>query len=82
MNTLIQATAPQSIAISAPEREAAGRYISAIIAHDRLTSRSTDLAELRTRQLMDQFVAAYTAVTTGPYARRGSDALRLALSRL
>jgi hypothetical protein len=82
MNTLGQATAPQSIAISSQEREAAGRYISAIIARDLRGSAGNYGAELRTRQLMDQFVAAYTAVATGPYARRGSDALRLALGRL
>jgi hypothetical protein len=82
MNTLSQVTVPPTVEISLHEREAAACYISAIIAREASTLPLSDYAELRKRLLTEQFVAAYTAVATGPYARRGGDALRLALGRI
>jgi hypothetical protein len=82
MNISSQVTVPPTVEISQLEHEAAASYISAIVAHDACSSMGIGFAELRTRQLTEQFVAAYTAVATGPYARRGNDALRLALGRI
>ena len=64
------------------DRTAATRYIAAIVARDRLASHDTHFAAWRARQLWDQFCADYQAAATGPYARCGGDALRIALGRL
>lgn len=60
---------------------AATRYIDAIIRREASDPKSAASADLR-RELWDRFVAEYRYVSTGPYARRGGAALRLALSRI
>lgn len=63
--------------------EAAGRFIAAIVAGDpvcRLLGEPHVTVE--SERLWDLFVERYAAVATGPYARHGADALRVALSSL
>ncbi len=74
-----EATSPS---IPAEDRDAARRYIAAIVARDRRASADSAFAALRRRQLWEQFEAEYGAAQTGPYARHGRAALRIALSRL
>ena len=81
MKTLMPFPEPPSIAISAEERDAVTRYIAAIVAHDTHGSEAVDAVE-RTRALWAEFMTAYTDVATGPYARRGDAAMRLALGRI
>ena len=60
---------------------AAKRYIDAILNRQPVGRGSAESADLR-RELWERFVVEYRNVSTGPYARRGGVALRLALGRL
>lgn len=63
--------------------EAARRFIAAIVAGDaacRLLGEPHVTAE--SERLWDRFIDRYAAVVSGPYAKHGSDALRIALSSL
>ena len=62
---------------------AARRYIAAIVARDPLHERlGPDWAEIEVDRLLARFVDRYAAVATGPYSKRGPDALRIALSSI
>jgi len=80
MTTATETLSPAALT----EREhmaAARRFIAAIVAGDqliRLLGEPHALAEAE--RLWDQFLERYGAVTSGPYARHGPDALRIALS--
>ena len=63
--------------------EAASRFIDAIVQRDPLTALLGH--EYRTgesERLWDRFIERYTDVASGPYAKHGMDALRVALSGL
>ena len=63
--------------------DAAERYIDRIVVHDPLyASLGPDWAAVEAARLMQRFLDAYTAVATGDYAKRGKDALRVALSAI
>lgn len=67
--------------ISPDHIEAAGRYIAAILAGDPLTAilgEAYTIAE--SERLWDRFVSRYADVVSGPYAKHGADALRVALT--
>jgi hypothetical protein len=67
--------------IGAAHIEAAGRYISAILAGDPLTGiLGETYAIAESERLWDRFVMGYADVVSGPYARHGADALRIALT--
>jgi hypothetical protein len=75
--------AEETVASSIPvdHRVAAHRYIAAIVEREgarRLDGPFGDLQSL----LWHRFVTDYAAVTSGPFARHGSDAIRAALGRL
>jgi len=78
------ATQPQPIEVTIPEahREAAERYIAAIVRRDPVCLVGTDAVSRRCRELLAEFEFHYRRVGHGPYARRGADALRIALGRL
>jgi hypothetical protein len=78
--SVVEEVAPTGIPVA--DREAASRYIAAIVSLDRRARGDAGFAAWRTRQLWDQFGAEYAAVATGPYARHGQAALRIALGRL
>ncbi len=62
---------------------AARRYIDAIVATDRLVEVLGDgYADERRGRLESQYVETYGLVASGPYARRGDDAHRIAMSQL
>ncbi len=78
------AAEPQAVAFVIPpaHRQVAAGYIAAIVRRERLALISGAFAEARSRELHGQFEAAYASLNVGPYARHGSDALRIALGRL
>ena len=82
MDTISVVADAAPIAISVEDREAASRYIAAIVARDRHASDDPAFAAWRTRDLWHRFGAEYRTVATGPYARHGHGALRIALGRL
>jgi len=71
-----------SFTIPVAHRQAATGYIAAIVRRERLALIGSAFAEARARELLDQFEADYASLNLGPYARHGSDALRIALGRL
>ncbi len=82
MNTLRAIAESAPIDIPPEAREAASLYIAAIVGRDRHASDDPGFAAWRTRELWEQFGAEYRGVASGPYARRGHAALRIALGRL
>jgi hypothetical protein len=72
----MEATSTQSpgveVVIPEAHREAAERYIAAIVRDD----------PARSHELLAEFEFNYRRVGHGPYARHGADALRIALGRL
>jgi hypothetical protein len=70
------------VGLPVDDREAASRYIAAIVARDRRAAADARFAAWRAHQLWDRFWVEYEAVATGPYARHGGAALRIALDRL
>ena len=82
METVTMSSTPTEIIIPDEYRESATRYIAAIAKHDRYAFLGPEFVAARTRELWDQFVADFTAVQVGPYARQAPDAVRIALGRL
>ena len=78
---VVAAAPPDDAEIAEQDEIAAMRYIDAIVAREPGGPTSASAADLR-RALWDRFVAEYRTVSTGPYARRGGAALRLALARI
>ncbi len=68
--------------IPAAHREAAHRYIAAIVRREPAHLVGGEFETARTQELLDTFEAAYSGLNHGPYARHGADALRIALGRL
>jgi hypothetical protein len=68
--------------IPAEHREAAARYIAEIARRDALAKLGPEFEAERAGELWETFVATYRSVSTGPYAKRGTDAIRVALGRL
>lgn len=82
MTTAIETLSPAAL-LEREHMESARRFIAAIVAGDKVTRLLGEphaLAEAE--RLWDQFLERYVAVTSGPYARHGSDALRISLSSL
>jgi hypothetical protein len=77
-----QGNATMEFAIPAEHLAVALRYIDAIVLHDPVCRLSEALTASRRQELMDRFEADYRVLNFGPYARRGMDALRIALGRL
>jgi hypothetical protein len=82
MNSTSVTTESAGIVIPDEHRAAATRYIAEIARRDALTFLGPDYEAERTSELWDQFVAAYGRVAFGPYARRGRDAIIIALGKL
>jgi hypothetical protein len=82
MNTTSVSTGSTGISIPAEHAAAATRYIAEIARRDALAFLGPDYEAERTSQLWDQFVTAYESVAFGPYARRGRDAIIIALGKL
>ena len=82
MGTVAMASTPTEISIPNDHRDSAIRYIEAIAQHDRYAFLGPEFVAVRTSELWDQFVADYTSLQIGPYARHGQDAVRIALGRL
>jgi hypothetical protein len=82
VDTLTAVAEAAPIGIPVEHRDAASRYIAAIVASDARASADPRFAALRTRQLWEQFGREHAAVATGPYARHGQAALRIALGKL
>ena len=82
MGTVTMTTTPTEIIIPDDHRDSAVRYIEAIAKHDQYAFLGPEFVAVRTSELWDQFVATYTALQVGPYARHGQDAVRIALGRL
>ena len=74
----------EKITVPIPDahREAAHQYIAAIVRRDPLAMLGQSYVETRTRELWDTFVATYTGLGSGPYARHGADAMRISLGKL
>lgn len=70
------------IQIPEEHREAATRYIAEIARRDPLAFLGPAYEAERASELWDCFVDFYQTVSTGPYAKRGGDAIRIALGRL
>ena len=68
--------------IPTEHREAAARYIAEIARRDAVAELGPEYEAERAGDLWETFVVTYKAVATGPYAKRGADAIRIALSRL
>jgi hypothetical protein len=79
--TTTQSASAQYI-IPAAHREAATRYIAAIVQRDPVSLVGGAFVEARSRELWDRFESDYTSLNRGPYARHGADALRIALGKL
>ena len=76
-------TISQATLIQADHREAARRFIEAIVAGDatcRLLGEPHATAE--SERLWDRFIERYAEIVSGPYAKHGADALRIALSSI
>lgn len=82
MNSTSVSTESAGIVIPDEHRAAATRYIAEIARRDALTVLGPDYEAERTSELWDQFVTAYESVAFGPYARRGRDAIIIALGKL
>ncbi len=82
METTTQQTETIEIVIPEAHREAATRYIVAIIARDPLALLGDTYVETRSQELWARFAADYRSLHQGPYARHGADALRIALEKL
>lgn len=82
MNGTTISSGPPDVAIPAAHRDAAVRYISEIARREPLAFLGPDYEAERTSELWDRFVASYAAITAGPYAKHGRDAIRIALGRL
>jgi hypothetical protein len=82
METRTSAPEATTVVIPAAHREAATRYIAAIVRRDPLAMLGQSFIESRTGELLDAFAATYANVVSGPYARHGADAMRIALARL
>ncbi len=70
------------IAIPDEHREAASRYIDAIVSRDPDATLGPAYLEWRTEELWNRFLSDYTSIATGAYAKHGRDAVRIALGRL
>jgi len=79
--TTTQTQTPE-ISIPVAHREAADRYVAAILRHDPVHLLGDEFVAARTRELLDRFEADYISLGRGAYARHGADALRIALGRL
>lgn len=80
-------TATETMSVSeriAPDHmDAAGRFITAVLAADPLSAvLGQEYVTAESERLWDRFVTRYTAVTSGAYAKHGADALRIALSSI
>lgn len=75
-------TAVTTLEIPAEHREAAARYIAEIARRDAHARLGPEYEAERAGELWETFLATYQAVSTGPYAKRGTDAIRIALGRL
>ena len=77
-------TQSQSVEVMIPEahREAAERYIAAIVRHEPAHLLGAEAEATRSAELFTEFELNYRRVGHGPYARHGADALRIALGRL
>jgi hypothetical protein len=73
---------PVNIIIPAAHRDAATRYIAAILRRDCVALPGDAFVAARTRELLARFESDYVSLSHGPYARRGADALRIALGKL
>ena len=82
MNATSVGSESTGIVIPEEHRAAATRYIAEIARRDALAFLGSDYEAERTRELWNQFVAAYESVAFGPYARRGRDAIIIALGKL
>ena len=83
METQTAAVDTDIASIPAEHRDAADRYIAAIVRTDPLTALiGQEYIAGRTAWLLDQFVENYGDISRGPYARHGPDALRIALASL
>jgi hypothetical protein len=82
METTTHPTEAIEIVIPEAHREAATRYIVAIIGRDPLALVGDTHVESRTHELWARFETDYRSLHQGPYARRGADALRIALEKL
>jgi len=67
------------VGISPEEERRARAYIWAIVARADL---SADELEAETGRLWKRFGDTYAALTTGPYAKSGYDAFRIALGQI
>lgn len=70
-------TQTQATQIVIPEahREAAKRYIAAIVQRDPITLVGGDFVNARNQELWDRFETGYVDLSRGPYSRHGADAL-------
>jgi hypothetical protein len=73
---------PTPDGIPAEDCVAASRYIAAIVARDPRAAGDPGFAARLTRQLWDRFGIEHRSIASGPYARQGHVALRIALGRL
>lgn len=82
MNSVTISSQALDVSMPAADRDAALRYISEIAHRDPLAFLGPEYEAERSSDLWDRFVATYVAVTTGPCARHGRDAIRVALGQL
>ena len=82
METVTMSSTPTEIIIPDEYRDSAIRYIAAIAKHDQYAFLGPEFVASRTSELWDKFVADFTSVQVGPYARHAQDAVRIALGRL
>lgn len=76
-------SAPDSVIdIPAEHYEVARQYVVAIVGRDRRAAFDSRYCQRLTASLWNRFFAEYVQVSSGPYARRGRDAVRIALSRM
>jgi hypothetical protein len=70
------------IDIPADQYDVARQYIAAIVARDRRAGLDLPYSRRLSTSLWNQFFAEYVRVSSGPYARRDREALRIALARM
>jgi hypothetical protein len=70
------------IDIPAEHYEVARQYVMAIVARDRRAAFDAPYSHRLTASLWNRFFAEYVQASSGPYARRGRDAVRIALLRM
>ena len=76
------ATTPP-IELDAGHQAAAHRYIEAIVRGDRAAALlGPEFQAREMERLWGTFVERYEAVTSGPFSKRGQDALRIALGAI